>query len=60
MRTAMKFSTSNIPKFEIEKVASAYSCGCRRLFLARSISVRDSVEMLSNDFVPQLRMTGVI
>ncbi len=56
----MKFSTSNIPKFEIEKVASVYSCGCKRLFLARSISVRDSVEISSSDFAPQLRMTGVI
>ncbi len=46
----MKFSTSNIPKFEIEKVASVYSCGCKRLFLARSISVRDSVEISSSDF----------
>ena len=56
----MKFSTSNIPKFEIEKVASVYSCGCKRLFLARSISARDSVEISSSDFAPQLRMTGVI
>ena len=46
----MKFSTSNIPKFEIEKVASVYSCGCKRLFLARSISVRDSAEISSSDF----------
>ena len=56
----MKFSTSNIPKFEIEKVASVYSCGCKRLFLARSISARDSVEISSSDFPLQLRMTGVI
>ena len=56
----MKFSTSNIPKFEIEKVASAYSCGCKRLFLARSINVRDSVERSSSDLALQLRITGVI
>ena len=50
IRTAMKFSTSNIPKFEIEKVASVYSCGCNRFSLARSISAsrfgRDIVQRL--------------
>ena len=60
MRIAMKFSTSNMPKFEMENVASVYSCGCKRFSLARSINVRDSVAISSSDFAPQLRMTGVI
>ena len=60
MRTAMKFSTSNIPKFEMEKVAPVYSCGCRRFSRLAQSAIRDSVEMSSSDFAPQSRMTGVI
>jgi len=60
IRTAMKLSTSNIPRLETEKVAPVYSCGWSRLFRARSMSARASVEICSSVFAPQSRSTGEI
>ena len=49
-----------IPRFEIEKVAPVYSCGCSRRARAFSANARDSSAISVSDFESASRITGVM